>query len=92
MALTSSPFRFQLEELKDFDECAEVFINGKSLGVKTWSPYQWKGNTDILKAKDNVIEVKVTNTLAGLLEGKYFDRHSHTLKDVRLASGAKQEV
>jgi hypothetical protein len=67
---------------KHFYECAEVRVNGKSLGVRPWTPYKWKGNRDILIKGENLIEVVVTNTLIGMLEGKYFDYESHTLKDV----------
>lgn len=63
-------------------ECVEVSVNGKSLGVRPWTPYTWKGASDLLIKGENLIEVKVTNTLIGMLEGKYFDYESHTLKDV----------
>ncbi|WP_163536174.1 glycosyl hydrolase [Gracilibacillus sp. YIM 98692] len=77
-------FLLQLQELEDFHECAEVFINGQSLGVKAWSPYRWKGQTPMLQEHENVVQVLITNTLAGLLEGKYFDEETHSLKDVRV--------
>ncbi|MBY0147011.1 glycosyl hydrolase [Neobacillus niacini] len=70
--------------LRDLDEnvhdCLEVVVNGRSLGVRAWTPYQWEGPTAILNKGDNEIEVKVTNTLIGLLEGKSFDYGTHTLK------------
>jgi len=63
-------------------ECVEVSVNGKSLGVRPWTPYTWKGTCALLKKGENLIEVKVANTLIGMLEGKYFDYESHTLKNV----------
>lgn len=63
-------------------ECVEVSVNGLSLGVRPWTPYTWKGAIDLLIKGDNLLEVRVTNTLIGMLEGKYFDYESHTLKDV----------
>jgi hypothetical protein len=66
----------------NFHDCAEVLVNGHSLGVRPWTPYEWTGSADILQDGSNVIEVKVTNTLIGMLEGKYFDYESHTLKEV----------
>ncbi|HZH62529.1 MAG TPA: glycosyl hydrolase [Metabacillus sp.] len=76
-------FTFQLSELdKNFHDCLEVKVNGYTLGVRAWTPYQWEGPTSILNHGENEIEVKVTNTLIGLLEGKSFDYDTHTLLNV----------
>jgi len=66
-----------------FHDCAEVLINGKSLGVRPWTPYRWIGDRSILKQGDNLIEVRVTNTLVGLLEGKIFDYATHSLRRIQ---------
>lgn len=66
----------------DFYECAEVRVNGHSLGMRAWTPYRWQGKCEWLKTGNNTVEVKVTNTLIGMLEGKYFDYRTHTLQDV----------
>ncbi|PMC37965.1 hypothetical protein CJ195_10235 [Bacillus sp. UMB0899] len=79
----SEKFALHLSDLdKNFHDCLEVRINGYSLGVRAWTPYRWEGPTSILKAGKNEIEVKVTNTLIGLLEGKTFDYETHTLFNV----------
>ncbi|MDB5085377.1 MAG: hypothetical protein JWN30_2263 [Bacilli bacterium] len=65
-----------------FHDCAEVLINGQSLGVRPWTPYVWRGNSAVWKEGDNTVEVRVTGTLIGLLEGKYFDYEAHKLVDV----------
>jgi hypothetical protein len=76
-------FELFFEDLdKNFHDCMEVFVNGRRLGVKAWTPYQWKGKSEILHTGENVVEVKVTNTLIGLLEGKYFDYEEHKLCEV----------
>ncbi|MDF2959613.1 MAG: hypothetical protein K0S39_1348 [Paenibacillus sp.] len=62
-----------------FHNCAEVSINGEKLGVRAWSPYRWTGNTSCLREGENVVEVRATTTLVGLLEGKYFDYAGHSL-------------
>ncbi|MFB3168628.1 glycosyl hydrolase [Neobacillus sp. 179-C4.2 HS] len=67
---------------RNFHDCMDVFVNGHRLGVKAWTPYQWKGKSEILHTGENVVEVKVTNTLIGLLEGKYFDYEEHKLCEV----------
>ncbi len=66
-----------------FHECAEVLVNGRSIGVRPWTPYRWKGSSETLRIGENTLEVRVTNTLSSMLEGKYFDYASHDLKDVR---------
>lgn len=65
-----------------FHDCAEVIINGVSLGVRAWLPYSWTGAAKLLKLGENEVEVKVSNTLINMLEGKYFDYVEHKTKDV----------
>lgn len=67
----------------DFHECAELFVNGQRIGVRPWSPYSWSGEAAVWKQGSNVVEVKATTSLAGLLDGTYFDDRSHSMKDVR---------
>jgi hypothetical protein len=64
----------------DFHDCAEVFVNGQPLGVRPWTPYEWRGRTDVLRSGANEVEVRVTTTLIGMLEGRRFDYPSHTLQ------------
>lgn len=73
--LTFDDFRIQ--------DVVELRVNGHSLGVRAWSPYQWTGSTSILKDGENEIEVSVTGTLIGLLEGAYFDQEEHALRNVK---------
>jgi hypothetical protein len=77
-------FVVKFDEFDHFHNCADVLINGQSLGVRAWTPYEWSGKTSILVPGENVIEVQVTTTLIGLLEGKYFDYDTHSLKDIRI--------
>ncbi|NOU96903.1 hypothetical protein GC093_27310 [Paenibacillus sp. LMG 31456] len=62
----------------------ELVVNGQSLGVRPWSPYTWTCPSSILNTGDvdNVIEIHVTGTLIGLLEGKYFNYKTHSLESV----------
>ncbi|MCS7463843.1 glycosyl hydrolase [Paenibacillus doosanensis] len=68
-----------------FHDCAEVYVNGHRIGVRPWSPYRWSGDAAVWKQGSNIVEVKVSTSLAGLLEGKYFDYSAHVLRDVRSA-------
>ncbi|MFD1952855.1 hypothetical protein ACFSL6_01355 [Paenibacillus thailandensis] len=65
-----------------FHDVAEVRVNGAPLGARAWTPYRWQGDTAVLKAGRNEIEVIVTDSLAGLLEGRYFDYARHELRSV----------
>jgi hypothetical protein len=58
-------------------DCVEVLVNGHSLGVCCWSPYRWQGERAVLREGINTVEVRVTNTLSGMLEGSYFDESLH---------------
>jgi glycosyl hydrolase family 106( putative alpha-L-rhamnosidase) len=49
------------------DDVLEVLINGKSAGVRLWDPYQVE-ITDLLKSGENMLELRVANTLVNLLE------------------------
>ncbi|TCN22537.1 glycosyl hydrolase [Mesobacillus foraminis] len=66
----------------DVHDCIEVLVNGQSLGVRAWTPYEWEGKSSVLHSGENQLEIKVTNTLIGLLEGKYFDYREHKLHEV----------
>jgi len=63
-------------------DSVEVLVNGQSLGIRPWSPYVWGGASEILREGANEIEVRVTGTLIGLLEGKYFDYEQHRVIDI----------
>jgi len=55
------------------DDVVEVIVNGKSAGVRLWEPYQVE-ITDFLKRGENVLELRVANTLVNMLEA--VERHS----------------
>ncbi|WP_248924238.1 glycosyl hydrolase [Paenibacillus hamazuiensis] len=66
----------------DVHDLVEVLVNGRSLGIRPWSPYVWEGDAAWLKEGANELEVRVTGTLIGLLEGKYFDYAQHRVEQV----------
>ncbi|MNH99695.1 hypothetical protein D3C73_524740 [compost metagenome] len=81
---TAGEFELSFRQMDtEFHDSAEVLVNGHSLGVRAWTPYIWTGDASWLKEGNNQIEVRVTNTLIGLLEGKYFDYARHELKAVQ---------
>ncbi|WP_194842044.1 glycosyl hydrolase [Gracilibacillus salitolerans] len=79
----NTSYQINIEEIDDIHDVVEVMVNDVSLGVKAWSPYVWEISGDLLRNGENKIAIQITNTLAGLLEGKYFDYKKHELIDVR---------
>jgi hypothetical protein len=67
---------------KRIQDSVEVLVNGHSLGVCCWSPYHWEGESHVLREGSNTIEIRITNTLSGMLEGSYFDEASHRIVPV----------
>jgi hypothetical protein len=49
------------------DDVLEVLVNRQSAGVRLWEPYQIE-ITDLLKPGENLLELRVANTLVNLLE------------------------
>ena len=49
------------------DDVLEVIVNGQSAGVRLWEPYQME-ITNLLKSGENMLEMRVANTLGNLLE------------------------
>ncbi|WP_051507159.1 glycosyl hydrolase [Saccharibacillus sacchari] len=82
---TERQFELELDGWK-IQDVAEVLVNGQSLGVRCWSPYRWAGMLSDLRPGMNELEVRITNTLIGQLEGTYFDADEHVLRDVRPAA------
>ena len=77
------PFSLTLDTEKPLYDCVEVMINGFSLGAKAYTPYLWKGERRYLKEGANLVAVKVTNTLANMLDGMYFDYDTHSLVEIK---------
>lgn len=67
---------------RSLQDCVEVLVNGHSLGTCCWSPYRWQGESALLREGSNTIELRLTNTLSGMLEGTYFDASAHQIVPV----------
>ncbi|NHN33630.1 glycosyl hydrolase [Paenibacillus agricola] len=66
----------------NFHDCAELSLNGASLGVRAWTPYCWQGSTELIRLGTNDVELRIENTLSHRLDGTYFDYKEHRLRDV----------
>ena len=60
-------------------DCMEVLVNGRSLDVRAFTPYRWKVPEGVLAEGENRLELRVTNTLANMLDGTYFDYEKHEI-------------
>jgi hypothetical protein len=49
------------------DDVLEVIVNGQQAGVRLWAPYTVE-ITNLIKAGENTVELRVANTLVNLLE------------------------
>lgn len=59
-----------------------IFKYVPSLGVKAYTPYVWQCPRDVLQKDENIITIAVTNTLANMLDGTYFDYDSQKLVNI----------
>ncbi len=71
----------------DFDndryECIEVIVNGVTLGVRAFTPYLYNVGKDVLRLGANDVQIRVTNSLANMLDGTYFDYEDHKLVKIK---------
>ena len=82
------PEKLADESILSFDfgdtcpDCLEVRLNGESLGVRAFTPYQWICPKECVRQGENQIEIVRTNTLANMLDGTYFDYEKHRLVQI----------
>lgn len=81
-------FELRIKTDRPIYDAVEVLVNGRSLGVKAYTPYVWKGEMGWLSENGSRIAVRVTNTLANMLDGTYFDYDSHSLISVNKENNA----
>lgn len=72
-------YEIRLDIGNECHECIELLVNGKTLGAKAFSPYVWKCNKEDINIGSNGVEIKLTNTLAPMLDGIWFDYDKHCL-------------
>lgn len=66
----------------DCHDCIEIMINKKSIGVRAFAPYIWQVPEDYFTIGENEVEICVTNTLAAMLDGTWFDYEKHILRKI----------
>ena len=52
------------------------------MGVRAFTPYRWEIDGSKLKQGQNSFTLRVTNTLANMLDGRYFDYDEHKLVEI----------
>ncbi|MBQ7916572.1 MAG: hypothetical protein IJ315_07275 [Firmicutes bacterium] len=58
-------------------DMTRVFVNGVDCGICAWTPRTLSVAPGVFHEGANEVEIVVTNTLAGLFEGQYFDQKQH---------------
>ncbi|MDO4327953.1 MAG: glycosyl hydrolase [Lachnospiraceae bacterium] len=90
-AVSGPEFELELGLDHPVYDCMEVLVNGHSLGVKAYTPYRWRCRKEWVREGRNQVEVRITNTLANMLDGTYFDYDTHQLMKIEEAGGAGHE-
>jgi hypothetical protein len=55
-----------------FLDCAELFIDGRSLGVRCWAPWRWEAPAD-MAAAEVTVRLEITTSAGPAIEGRVFD-------------------
>lgn len=71
--VTEGRFSLSLADVENLLDCVELIVNGTSLGVRAFAPYAWSGASDLLRTGNNAVQIRLTNTLANLFEGTWYD-------------------
>jgi hypothetical protein len=71
--VTEGRFSLSLADVENLQDCVELIVNGASLGVRAFAPYAWSGASDLLRTGNNAVQIRLTNTLANLFEGTWYD-------------------
>ena len=73
-----------LLDLGDLSKVAEVWLNGKSLGITWVKPFQFDV-TDIIKPGDNLLEIEVANVWSNRITGDQLtDGKNYTFTNVEI--------
>lgn len=64
----------------DFQDVAEIFLDGRSIGVRAWSPYAWTLPFEV--EGDTLVQIRVKNTLLPFFEGQRWDGKTRIFEDV----------
>jgi hypothetical protein len=61
------------DEALMFAGVAHLALNGQPLGTRAWAPFAWRVPPGLLRVGRNEVELSITTTLIGLLEGRRYD-------------------
>jgi hypothetical protein len=56
-----------------FEHCAELLVNGESIGAAAWAPYAWRTKAPAGAA----LALRVHGTMLAAFEGAWFDQEGH---------------
>ncbi len=74
MALPAADTHLALSPEGDaFLDCAELFVGGRSLGVRCWPPYRWELPEESRGEGSVTVRLEITTSAGPAIEGKAFD-------------------
>lgn len=56
-----------------FLDCAELFVDGRSLGVRCWPPYRWELPDELREHDDATVRLEITTPAGPAVEAMQFD-------------------
>jgi hypothetical protein len=56
-----------------FLDCAEVSLEGRSLGVRCWPPFRWALPEELRGVGEVTVRLEITTSAGAAIEGKRFD-------------------
>lgn len=79
VALSAHATHLVLEPGGDrFLDCAEVFVDGRSLGARCWPPYRWALPEDVRREGNAAVRLEITTAAGPAIEGKRFSMDEGT--------------
>jgi hypothetical protein len=86
----STPAVLDLSAL-ELSDAVRVYLNGTDLGVSAWEPRRVRIPQGVLRTGENVLELRVRNTMQGFYEGQTFDRALHRYVDLQDPAAVQEE-
>ena len=86
----SAPAALDLSAL-ELSDAVRVYLNGTDLGMNAWEPRRVLIPQGVLQTGENVLELRVWNTMQGFYEGQTFDRALHRYVDLQDPAAVQEE-
>lgn len=65
-----------------FLDCAEVFLEGRSLGVRCWPPFRWEIPDEFAVEGEATVRLEITTSAGPAIEGRAFDMEAGEYREL----------